>query len=343
MFSKKVPLLYLVACTVLAAFLTYIFVARHNITSLDVPETATENNKNDEHIVIQRRKGFKYISPIIFAEPANEASEYSELKGAITDYIQKQKATDKVTSASVYVKDFARGNWFAIDAAEKYYPGSLLKVAVLMTYLRMAETRPNLLNEVQEYHVNKAFVFPKEHYQSKTVEEGRKYTISELINYMIKYSDNRATLFLENIMDTTLFKSEFPEMAITEPHFEHPDYMLNAKEYSNIFKALYSGSELRKSASDTALALLTKAEFRQGLLKELPANVTVAHKFGEAGNEQIHELHESGIVYLDNRAYMITVMTRGTDWDLQSDMVGHISKMVYDKMTGGSLVSQSQP
>lgn len=101
-----------------------------------------------------------------------------------------------------------------------------------------------------------------------------------------------------------------------------------------MFKALYSAGYLKRRASDSALSLLTQTVFREGLVKELPASRIVAHKFGEAGNDQIHELHESGIIYLDNNPYMITVMSRGTDWNTLSGILGHISKIVYDKMAG---------
>ena len=336
MLHKKVPFLYLVASTLLGIFLTFLFINGINKKNSADDATDTDTNKSQTTYTIQRLKGYKYISPIVSAEPVNEPEQYSQLKDEINNFIGKEKETGQISSVSVYVKDFNGGNWLAIDPGERYFPGSLLKVGVLMTYLHMAETNHDLLNSEHVYHVDKGFVFPVEHYQSKTVEEGHKYKIRELIEHMIRYSDNGATVFLENIMDTTIFKNEFSDLGITEPHFENPNYMLNAKEYSNMFKALYSASYLRKRASDTALALLTQTDFRQGLVKELPASVMVAHKFGEAGNNQIHELHESGIVYLDNNPYMITIMTRGTDWDRQSGIVSHISKMVYDKMVGSN-------
>jgi len=69
------------------------------------------------------------------------------------------------------------------------------------------------------YHGGKGFVFPLEHFESDTVIEGHIYKIKELIQHMIRYSDNRATLFLENHMDTTVFKKEFVDLGITEPVF----------------------------------------------------------------------------------------------------------------------------
>ena len=337
--NRKVPLYYLVLSTILGVSVTFLYV--NNKSKIDGTDENTSSDSANTKIAesaynIQHLKGYKYISPIISAEPATESVKYAQLKSELTDFIEKEKASGQVSSVSVYMKDFTGGDWLTIDPNEQYYPGSLLKVGVLMTYLRMAEKNHNLMNTEVTYHVNKGFVFPVEHYKAKTAEEDHKYKIRELIDYMIKYSDNGATVFLENIMDTTIFKNEFADLGITEPRFNDPNYMLNVKEYSNIFKALYSAGYLKRRASDSALSLLTQTVFLEGLVKELPANVTVAHKFGEAGNEQIHELHECGIVYLDNNPYMITVMSRGTDWNRLSGILGHISKMVYDKMAGAT-------
>jgi beta-lactamase class A len=335
--KKKVPLYYVVLSAILGVSCTFLYFSNKSKNDSAEENTTADNAtaKNAQSgYYIQHLKGYKYISPIIYAEPVSESDKYALLKGAITNFIELEKASGQVNNVSVYMKDFNGGDWLAIDPGEPYYPGSLLKVGVLMTYLRMAEKNHDLMKKEVVYQVKKGFVFPTEHYKAKTVEDGHKYTIKELIDYMIKYSDNGATVFLENMMDTTIFKNEFADLGITEPQFNNPDYMLNVKEYSNIFKALYSAGYLKRRASDSALSLLTQTVFRDGLVKELPASAVVAHKFGESGNDNIHELHESGIVYLDNNPYMLTVMTRGTDWNRLSGVLGHISKMVYDKMAG---------
>jgi len=85
-------------------------------------------------------------------------------------------------------------------------------------------------------------------------------------------------------------------------------------------------------ASNDALSLLTESTFKDGLLKELPSSIVVAHKYGESGDAVSHQLHEAGIIYLQNKPYLISVMTRGTDWNKLSEVIGHISRMTYDYM-----------
>ncbi len=334
MFSKKVPAFYIILSAIAGSLLTIlIFNLVLKSSAQDSNETNTNSNTGSEgdYIIKRDPRNFKYISPIISIEPKNESEKYAVLKSEIEQYIDKEKENRSIISASVYIRDFAKGDWIAINPNEQYNPGSLLKVGVLITYMRMAEIDTKLLNMEVVYNGQKGFVFPVEYYKNDTVKEGKKYKISELLEYMIKYSDNRATVFLENHMDTTIFKKEFADLGITAPRFNDPTYALNVKEYSMMFKALYNAGYLRKTASENSLEMLTKSTFKEGLLKDLPEGVVVAHKFGEAGDQTLHELHESGIVYLNNNPYMITLMTKGTDWTKLSEAIGHISRMVYDK------------
>jgi beta-lactamase class A len=332
MLKKKISLLYCILGAVSGSVLTLIIVTIVNNCKANNNEKG--DNKQDttgEAYNIKRFSStYKYISPIISVEPVNESEKFAIIKEEISSYILKEKQKDSLLSVSLYFREFSKGEWFSINQSGRYYPGSLVKTGVLMTYLIMAENDQNLLNKEVVYQGWKGFKFPDEHYQSDTVVEGQKYKIKQLLEYMIKYSDNRATLFLVNHMDTVIFKKEFTDLGIPVPHLTDFSFTLNVKEYSMILMALYNAGYLRKRASEDALSLLTESVFKDGLLKELPVSVVVAHKYGESGNGVIHELHESGIVYLQNKSYLITIMTRGTNWNVLSDAIGHISHLVYD-------------
>lgn len=80
------------------------------------------------------------------------------------------------------------------------------------------------------------------------------------------------------------------------------------------------------------MSLLTKSKFHDGLTKSLPASVPVAHKFGEKFNPIEQQLHETAIIYSENKPYLITVMTRGTDQEKLKSVLNSVSKKVYDFM-----------
>jgi len=330
--SRKTTLLYYGISALCGSLFTILIAVSIKSGRANNTVGETENIQSTEsgaYKVKRYSSNYKYINPIISVESVNESANYAVLKEAINNYIAVERENG-LTYASVYFKELTDNEWFSINARERYDPASLLKVGVLITYLRMAELHKELLDMEVVYQGRPGFVFPTEHFGSDTVVEGRKYKISELLQHMIRYSDNRATLFLEDHMDTTIFKKEFTDLGLPEPHFNGPSFTLDVEEYAMMFKALYNAGYLWKTTSEDALALLTESVFKNGLLKELPAGVVAAHKYGECGNRISHELHEAGIIYLNDHPYLVTVMTRGTDWNKLSEVVGHISKMVYD-------------
>ncbi len=335
--QRKSLLLYCILSAIGGSIFTFATVIVFNSSGANkIALSNKEESYKASALNIKRfNNNYKFISPVISVEPEKESAKYSGLKENLSTYILAEQGKG-LTSAAVYFKKYSSGEWFTINGNERYDPGSLLKVGVLITYLRMAEIDNNLLNKEIVYHGQPGFIFPTEHYQSDTILEGHKYTINQLLGYMIRNSDNRATIFLEDHMDTTLFKKEFNDLGITTPRFDDPNFTLNIHEYSMMFNALYNAGYLRKRASEDALALLAESKFKNGLLKELPATAVVAHKYGEYGNRISHELHESGIVYLNNDPYIVTVMTRGTEWNELSEVIGHISGMIYNYEAGST-------
>ena len=88
--------------------------------------------------------------------------------------------------------------------------------------------------------------------------------------------------------------------------------------------------------SEEALDLLTKSEFKDGLVAGVPPGVTVAHKFGERGaeGERMRQLHDCGIVYCPRSPYVLCVMTRGEDFQQLIGTTEDISRLVYGEICG---------
>ena len=111
------------------------------------------------------------------------------------------------------------------------------------------------------------------------------------------------------------------------------DYPISSKNYSLFFEELYNAGYLTIEDSEYAVELLTKCNFKDGLTGGIPNDAMIAHKFGEAGDNNIHELHEAGIIISGNKRYQVTVMTKGKDLKQLSDVIKNISKVVYQKVS----------
>lgn len=297
------------------------------------PESVLDHNLVPAcNMDIIRLNGYEYIKPILFTERVCESEKYMPLKSDITAMIDKFKREGKILSGSVYFRIMNQAEWFGVNADEKYNPGSLMKVPELIAYLKMNEERPGLLNKTitwdKVYNVNKVA-----HFKSKSIEFGKSYTIKELLYYMIAYSDNNATILLNNAIDAGIFKKVFSDLGLPELDLSASDYPLSAKEYSLFMRTLYSATYLTIKDSEFGTELLSHSDFKDGLLAGLPEGIRVAHKFGEAGGKDgSAHLGESGIVYLNNSPYLLTVMVKGRSQVTLPSVISEISRQVFNRV-----------
>lgn len=328
--TKKFNIYHLLLLSGLVALGTF-FITDVWLTKKNIDQTNVTLSSQSRKFSVKRLSGLKYIKPFMFVDEEFESNNLLAIKQRISGIIARYKTTEGVLSASVYLREYGNNDWTSINDDEKYKPGSLLKVAVLITILKMNEENPGFLNK--EILYNKSFAIDKNvAYTNKSITIGQKYTVKELLNYMIQFSDNNATALLEANMKISVFKDLFTDLGLETPNEYATEYLMTANQYSYFMRAIYNAAYLSISQSEYAAEFLIKSEFKDGILKGLPEGTPVAHKFGESGDLSEKQLHESAIVYLDGTNYLLTVMTKGKDNQKLSKLIAEISQAVYLEM-----------
>lgn len=276
---------------------------------------------------IKRIKGLKFVKPILWVDDYCESDNLADTKRKLTEIIEKYKQFNNVENASVYLR--AGTQWTVVNETDKYNPGSLFKVPIMIAILKMDEENPGFLNKVILYdkpiQVDKNVNFP-----SKTIQLGNKYSIKELLTYMIKYSDNAATVLLTSSMKNETLQKLFADIDLEVPNAYSSQYQFTVKDYSMFMRTIFNAGYLTIKNSEFAAELLSESDFKDGIKKGIPSNTKIAHKFGEAGNQIDKQLHESAVVYLGDKGYLLTVMTKGKDMKTLSNLIGEISQTVYN-------------
>ncbi len=283
---------------------------------------------------------YEFINPLLGCEVAEqkEVSEFMPLKNKILNLIKEKTSQGDATAISVYF-DRRDGRWLSVNGREKYFPASLMKVPTMMAFFKLAETHPEILQKSVVYQsasdLNQIEYFKSE----KTLEVNRRYTIEELIERMIVYSDNNTLPLLLNNIDENAFEDVFTDLGLKLPKDNKEDlndYII-VKSYANFFRVLYNASYLTRTMSEKALKLLSKPYFKQGLMAGVPDTITVAKKFGERSfsdrsdnPNSIKELHDCGIVYYPEHPYLLCVMTKGKDFKKLAKSIADISRLVYE-------------
>jgi beta-lactamase class A len=284
---------------------------------------------------IRKNFSYSYINPLLECENStiSQDKNLTSLKKSIEFIINQNIDTNKISFASVYYRDLNNGPWFGINEKEYFSPASLIKVPVMMTYFKEVENNPSILSKVitntEIFDYNQQNVTP-----TQTLELNKEYTVEDLINRMIIYSDNAAyELLLDNIDNIKIFQVyKDLDVDISKAQKDPNGNIITVKDYSSFFRILYNASYLSEEMSEKALNILTKSQYYKGLVAGTPENITIAHKFGERQYlpSTDKQLHDCGIVYLPQRPYLICVMSRSTDFDKAANFIKQVSKTVYD-------------
>lgn len=211
-------------------------------------------------------------------------------------------------TVSVYLEYLNTGANISVNPQTRIFPASLTKLPLALAVMKKIErgewryTNELVLFEEDKNHdsgdpTNLIAAYPV----------GTRFTIESLLHALLVHSDNTAYLILRRNLHDDEINRVFVDLGLEDLFTE--DGRMSAKEYSRIFRALYVSSFLKREYSQQILAWLDESTFARFLARDLPADIPFPHKYGE--NLEFNVYSDSGIVYLPNRPYLLTVMVSG--------------------------------
>ena len=290
--------------------------------------TATAIPSDDELELREVGGNYEFINPLLSCDTFENVSnrELKDIKQTIVSYAEQATKDAKATHISVYFRDLNNGPWFGLNEKDLFLPGSLLKVPFMIALFKVAEGEPSFLSQRIQYtggHVDFSEYFKPDRF----LEENQIYTVDELISRMIVYSDNDATLLLQELVPREVIETTYRDLGIEIP--KSNEYVMTVRTYASFFRILYNGTYLTKAFSEKALALLGETTFVKGMRSVLPGQVVVSSKFGERENSLGKQLHDCGIVYYPKHPYLLCMMVRGDNFDDLSKVIAAVSRLVY--------------
>ena len=316
----KVWIKYLLITTV--AFLMG-FISKSIIDPiLQTTVTETRNSQN-----------YRFINPLLECESSNfsQNAALQPLRNQLNDSIENTD-NKQVSHVSVYYRDLNNGPWIGIDENENFSPASLVKVPLMIAYFKAAETDPGLLG--QTIPVPGTFNHQQTILPQITLTPNQTYTVEELINRMIIYSDNQAYELLQEYIDNQILVKTYTDLGIdiSQAYDDPTGNIISVKSYASFFRILFNASYLNKDTSEKALKLLSQTKYDQGIVKGVADPlISVSNKFGERTYLETGErqLHDCGIVYAPAKPYLLCIMTRGSNFPLMEKIINDVSSLVF--------------
>lgn len=298
------------------------------------------------HIITQPNPSRSWM---LFTNPALNYYELEEmitsnkivnLSREIEDYAAYKSSLWDISHLSVFYRNLNNGWSFWVNEKEEFSPASLMKLPVLIAYMKKSESIPWFLDQKVVYTKDPNIPQYKQNIPPEVqLKEWQEYTIREICEYMIKYSDNHASSFLEKNIPFEDLQKTFTDIWISFPEFKNGQFDNNVKiiEYASFLRILFNASYLNRDNSEKALNLLSKVDFHDWINQWVPEDIPVAHKFGERGIiwpnwREEKQLHDCGIVYYPNHPYVLCVMTRWYDRNVLKNSILEVSRMIYDEV-----------
>ncbi len=299
-------------------------------------------NHSDSDEIIRKNFDYKYINPILECNTDIEQNNnLATLKKSLETIIKDETYNKNISFASVYLRDLNNGPWLGINEKEYFSPASLIKVPVLITYLKKAESNPEILKSELLPTIdansgdNIQNIKP-----SVSLAPDKKYTIEELLEKMIVYSDNDAYNTLTNNLtsDESIKIYQDLDIDISKAFTDPNGNIVTVKDYASFYRILFNASYLNQDMSEKALSLLSQSQYKDGLVAGVPQNIIIAHKFGERkfSDTGATQLHDCGIVYLPKKPYLLCIMTRGNSIQKASQTIKKISQEVFQYLNTNS-------
>lgn len=265
-----------------------------------------------------------------FIDQENFLTTINPLREKIRDMVKKF-GEDRV---SIYIEYINTGANISINPDLYIWPASLTKMPLALAVMKKIEKGEwKLTNELVLMQGDANMMSGDKDNPLSEYPIGTRFTIEKLIEELVVNSDNTAYyILLRNLHQDDL--SEVIRSLGMESLFTK-EGKISAKEYSRILRALYSASFLNRENSQKILDLMSQAKFNEFLSMGLEEGVVFSHKYGE--DDLLNVYSDSGIVYLENRPYIISVMIQGdteSNYGIEKEKASifmkELSKEVYE-------------
>lgn len=232
-----------------------------------------------------------------FMEEKNIITTLQPIREKYRDIVEKNGPD----SISLYFEYLNTGANISINPDLRILPASLIKVPLAMAVMKKIERGEWLLsNELVMMKDDRDIKWGDVHKRPI----GSTITIQTLIEEMLLNSDNTAYRILYRNMSFDDLQDVLITLGLEDLFNE--EGKMSAKEYTRLMRALYASTYLDAKYSQFLLDILAKTSYDEYLGQGIPDTVKFSHKIGENIEEQV--ISDSGIVYIDGRSYLISVM-----------------------------------
>ena len=215
-------------------------------------------------------------------------------------------------SISIYYEQINSGSNISINKDVHLFPASLSKLVQSIIIAKKVEEGNLAWN--QKLKILSDDISSLSGTLYKRVQADSMISVEELLQELLVNSDNTAQDVFRRYLNVNDYLNFQVETGL-EDLYNEKGY-ISAKEYTRLLRVLYTSSYLEPENSQKILEYMFRATFKDYLSQGIPSDIKFAHKYGENVEQNIFA--DSGIVYVPDRPYMLTVIFKGEDSSLET-------------------------
>ena len=263
----------------------------------------------------------------------------------------------------LYAKNLDTGEVVAVNADQRFPTASLIKVAVMAEVYRQIDAgKFGKTTPVTLHDSDKA---GDETIPLNMLHDGTVLTVSDLLKFMIAYSDNTATNLLVGLVGTASVDALLDSLGLTKTRLYRPTFRdgradvlpeeekefglgsTTPREAATLMELIARGKVVSRGAGDEMIALLATQQDRAMIPRSLPferEEILVAHKTGwdeeknpDAKGFKGDVRNDAAYVQGPKSRYVIAICARRirdkrSSADNETFRLGaELSRMVYDR------------
>lgn len=305
--KSKVTIGIFIIIGVISVFVLGLNIGRKNVT----PPTVTS-------------KDYPLLSRRIFIENPNDTRiNFSGLRKELNQYFKDNKL-----GGTLYFEYLPTGTSVRVNPSQEFRAASLIKTPVAMELYKAAEK--NLVDLDKKRPLKQEWLNSD---YGELYKKGMGYELSlrEAAKILLSESDNTA---LRMIIDATAnLQIEDRALGALDIEFsqtsKNGEINIGTRSYASFFKCLYFACYNTKEHSQEILDYLTQSKFDNRLTAGInnDKNIKIAHKIG-VFNTQVQS--DCGIVYVENKNYVLCIMLEGDDTPETNTHIAELSRRAYD-------------
>ena len=280
------------------------------------------------------KSNYQHINPLLGVDfQTNDLFVVNKsLTSIIQNVINTEKGNKNISDANIYFREMESGDWVGVNENTKFSSDKLLKIPIMITYYKLAESDPELL-----------FKKLLNNYRPATTTElftpedqlvfGTEYTVNDLINQMITENDDTAANILFDYVDKNSLNEVFSDMGINFIEDKGVPDHISLKLNSLFFRVLYNSTYLNREFSERAMGLLAEVKDNTGINAGLPKSLSTARRFGgnvyTKNGAEFYRVYDCGVIYYPEHPYLLCVSATGATLDGVESFLKNVSEKVY--------------